>query len=149
MNVYLIFAAGVAVGAFAFIEKEVSIMEITIGQAIIAFIVTMSIPSALTGFLVWNFERKISKRDAAREQKEKEIRQAATEREQAREEMEMVLVEGINAAVALSEATARAVERIPDAHCNGDMHKALEYAAETKHRQKEFFAKQGIKALIS
>lgn len=125
------------------------ILELTIGQAIAAFVLAMGVPSAIMGFLVWNLERSISKRDKKRDQEEADRQKKAAEREAAREEMEMVLVEGINAAVALSEATARAVERIPDAHCNGDMHKALEYAAETKHRQKEFFAKQGIKALIS
>ena len=51
------------------------------------------------------------------------------------------------AAVALAEATARAVQRIPDAKCNGDMHAALDYAAKVKHDQKEFLAKQGIHAL--
>lgn len=49
--------------------------------------------------------------------------------------------------IALSEATARAVQRIPDAHCNGDMHKALEYAGRVKHAQKELLMGLGIHAL--
>ena len=46
------------------------------------------------------------------------------------------------------EATARAVQRIPDAHCNGDMHAALDYAAKIKHAQKDFLTSQGIHAII-
>ena len=48
---------------------------------------------------------------------------------------------------AVREATAKAVQRIPDAHCNGDMHDALNYAANIKHKQKDFLTKQGIHAL--
>ena len=47
-----------------------------------------------------------------------------------------------------AQATARAVQRIPDAHCNGDMHAALEYATSVKHKQKDFLTKQGVDALL-
>lgn len=40
------------------------------------------------------------------------------------------------------------VQRIPDAHCNGDMHAALDYAAKIKHAQKGFLTSQGIHAII-
>ena len=50
---------------------------------------------------------------------------------------------------AVREATAKAVQRIPDAHCNGDMHAALDYAAEVKHKQRDFVAKRGISAIIN
>ena len=53
-----------------------------------------------------------------------------------------------NAAIALAEATAKAVQRIPDAKCNGDMHAALDYAAKIKHAQKDFLTSQGIHAII-
>ena len=65
-----------------------------------------------------------------------------------REKLLLCLIEGTWAAVALAEATARAVQRIPDAHCNGDMHAALDYAAGVKHKQKEFLAKQGVHAIL-
>jgi len=38
----------------------------------------------------------------------------------------IVVIRGVNAAIALGEATARAVQRIPGAHCNDDMHSAVE-----------------------
>ena len=69
--------------------------------------------------------------------------------EKAREEFETHLYESSLAAIAPGEATARAVQRIPDAHCNGDMHAALDYAAEVKHKQRDFVAKRGISAIIN
>lgn len=64
------------------------------------------------------------------------------------EQMMLKLIESNWAAIALGEATAKAVQRIPDAHCNGDMHTALEYAGKIKHSQKEFLAAQGIHAIL-
>ena len=34
------------------------------------------------------------------------------------------------------------------AHCNGDMHAALEYARKIKHEQKDFLTQQGIEAIF-
>ena len=68
-------------------------------------------------------------------------------KEKIREEQEYLLVKSIGAAIALGEATAEAVARIPDAHCNGDMHSALEYARKVKHDQKEFLTKHCIEAI--
>lgn len=106
-------------------------------EIIEAFVIAMSIPSAVTGFGFWILQKKLDKRDAEREKKEK-----------IREEQEYLLVKSIGAAIALGEATAEAVARIPDTHCNGDMHAALEYARKVKHEQKEFLTKQGIEAIF-
>ena len=51
------------------------------------------------------------------------------------------------ASITLGEATAKAVQRIPDAHCNGDMHAALAYATEVKNKHRDFIRKQGVDAL--
>lgn len=94
-------------------------------------------------------DRKQAKEDkAAAEQRAAEERKHREAQERAREELLLVLIENTNAAIALGEATARAVQRIPDAHCNGDMHAALDYASKVKHRQKDFLAKQGVHAMI-
>ena len=95
------------------------------------------IPTAVLGLLVWQLKRRIERQEARQEAAEK-----------AREEFETNLYESSLAAIALGEATAKAVQRIPDAHCNGDMHAALEYATTVKHRQKEFLTKQGVSALM-
>lgn len=100
-------------------------------------ILAMSIPSGITGFCFWLLERRMEKREKEREKKEA-----------IREQQEFLIVKGIGAAIALGEATAEAVARIPDAHCNGDMHKALDYARSVKHEQKEFLTKQGIEAIF-
>ncbi len=117
------------------------------------------IPSALTvaivGFFVWLLERSIVKRETARKEEEakREKSRAAeeakleaerTKQENSRKVFEKNLLASTNAALAVSEATARAVQRIPDAHCNGDMHAALNYAAKIKHEQRDFLAAQGI-----
>lgn len=112
-----------------------------------AIVIAASIPSALTGFCFWLIEQKIQKQSKKREDEEKERRQAQEKREAAREQHELLLIQGVGAAIALGEATAKAVQRIPDAHCNGDMHAALEYAAKIKHEQKDFLARQGVEAM--
>lgn len=101
-----------------------------------AFVVAMGVPSAIMGIIVWRLERRIDKQE-----------RAAETREQSREEMLLLVVQATGASIALGEATAKAVQRIPDAHCNGDMHAALEYATEIKHKQKDFLSAQGIHAL--
>lgn len=99
-------------------------------------LIAMSIPSAITGLCFWSIERKVIKRDKEQDK-----------REEARKQSEIIMIKSVNAAIALGEATARAVERIPDAHCNGDMHAALGYAEKIKHEQKDFLTEQGVEAL--
>ena len=72
----------------------------------------------------------------------------AQERQELQEQLMLELIKGNWASVALGEATAKAVQRIPDAHCNGDMHAALDYASQVKHEQKEFLTKRGIHAIL-
>lgn len=94
------------------------------------------LPAAVLAFSFWLIERKIDKQD-------KKVQQ----REQQRSQFKFMLFKQCNASIALGEATAKAVQRIPDAHCNGDMHAALDYAAQVKHEQKDFLAKVGIASL--
>jgi hypothetical protein len=123
-------------------------ITLTVGQALWAFVLALGIPSALTGFLVWNFERKIAKREAKREKEQEERHKKEAEREKAREELQILTIQGVSAAIALGEATAKAVQRIPDAHCNGDMHDALNYAIKIKHEQKDFLTRMGIASVV-
>ena len=101
-------------------------------------IVAAGIPTGVLSFAIWMLKRRIVEQDERREAAEQE-----------REEMELRLYESTLAAIALGEATARAVQRIPDAHCNGDMHAALDYAARVKHQQRTFVAKRGISAIVN
>ena len=88
------------------------------------------------GLIAWHYKRRVEKAEAEEEK-----------RENNKEQLEFMNVQATWAAIALAEATARAVQRIPDAKCNGDMHAALQYAEKVKHDQKDYLAKQGIHAL--
>lgn len=68
--------------------------------------------------------------------------------ERPKEELQICIYETSLAAIALGEATAKAVQRIPDAHCNGDMHAALDYASKVKHAQREVVSRCGIKSIV-
>ncbi len=110
-------------------------------------LIYVGLPSAVTGFFFWLLQRSIQKRDKARDERDRAREEAAKEQERLREKQELFLVRGVSAAIALSEATAKAVQRIPDAHCNGDMDGALNYAKTVKHEQRDFLVEQGIAQL--
>lgn len=115
-------------------------MGISLGE----LIVLMGLPSAVTGLCFWLIQRRIMKHQNERDAEENKRREEETNRESLREKQELLLIQGVRAAIALGEATAKAVQRIPDAHCNGDMKKALDYADKVKHEQKDFLAEQGV-----
>lgn len=116
-------------------------------ETVIAVFLAAGIPSAITGFCFWLIQQKIQKQAEKREREEQERKVKRDERERLREQNELLLLQSVNAAIALGEATAKAVQRIPDAQCNGDMHAALEYAAKVKHEQKDFLTRQGLGSL--
>lgn len=102
------------------------------------------LPSAVAGFFFWLIQHKIGQEAKKREAAEKKREADEARREALREKQELFLVRGVNAAITLCEATAKAVQRIPDAHCNGDMHAALDYAAKVKHEHRDFLMEQGV-----
>lgn len=101
------------------------------------FLILMGIPTAITGFLVWWLKRHIDKKD-----KEAEEREKNTER------LMLIIMQTSRATNVLAEATARAVQRIPEAHCNGDMTAALEQAAKIQKEEQQFLFDQGIKHIF-
>lgn len=111
------------------------------------YIIAAGIPTAVTGFFFWLIQRRIQKRDEL-DRKERDARQKEVdERYNQRLEYETCQINMIMASMSLAEATARAVERIPDAHCNGDMHRALDYAMKVKNDQKDFLRKKAVESL--
>lgn len=107
------------------------------GDIVWAFIVAMGIPTAITGLLVWYLKRHIDKKEAAREEKEKNT-----------ETLMLMIMRETRSTNVLATATAKAVQRIPDAHCNGDMTEALRKAAEIQNEEKDFLFDQGIKRIF-
>lgn len=106
--------------------------------------ITASIISAAAMVVVAIIEA-LAARDRRRDKRE---RAQLAQQQRLQEQLMLKLIESNWAAIALAEATAKAVQRIPDAHCNGDMHEALEYAGRIKHSQKEFLAQQGIHSIL-
>ena len=103
--------------------------------------------AAVTVGLINAFSQKKTKQDLSAEF-QKEL-QEAREKERARQKYEIYMIKGIMASNTLSEATARAVQRIPDAHCNGDMDTALEEEEKVKKEIQLFLAKQGVNNIIT
>lgn len=97
----------------------------------------MGVPTTITGLLVWWFKRWVERREKARDAREKNI-----------ESLILLVLQNSRAANVLVEATARAVQRIPDAHCNGDMTRALEKAHDIQKKEQEFLIDQGIKHIF-
>ena len=116
------------------------------------------VPTAITGLVVAFIKHMFNKQEEKREKAEAEKEEArkqeehikeqkALERERHREKLLLMLMQSTRAATVLSEATARAVQRIPDAKCNGDMTKALQLAAEVQGEQKDFLMELGIHSI--
>ena len=120
-------------------------ISINLIAVIVAFAVC--VPSAVVGFAFWALEKRLEKREKAEERKREDRQREIDEREKKRQENEYLTLRCVTAALALGEATARAVQRIPDAHCNGDMDAALSYATKVKHEQKEFIQRQGVESI--
>lgn len=112
-------------------------VTITVPQFIAVFVAAMGIPSAITGLAVWWLKKHIDKREAEREEKE-----ANTEK------LMLMIMQSSRANNVLAEATARAVQRIPDANCNGDMTAALERAAKIQREEQQFLIDQGVKHIF-
>lgn len=101
------------------------------------FLIAMGIPSAVTGLLFWWLKHDIEKRDRKKEEHEQNI-----------EKVMLMIMRTSRANNVLAEATAKAVQRIPDAHCNGDMKAALEKAAAIQKEEQQFLIDQGVKHIF-
>ena len=100
-------------------------------------LLAMGIPSAITGLLIWLLKRHIDKRDKRLEEHTRNI-----------EKLVLMIMQDGRANNVLAIATAKAVQRIPDAHCNGDMTRALEEAARIQKEEKEFLINLGVKHIF-
>ena len=96
-------------------------------------LIVAAIPSIIAALSVWMLQKKITKAESERQK-----------REEKQEALQMIILDSVNGAIALSEATARAVQRIPDAHCNGDMHAALDDIEDAMKTQKRMLIKAGV-----
>ena len=108
-------------------------MEDTIIQLIALF----GIPTAITGLATFLIKRRVEKGEAE-----------AKEREQNLESLVLMMIQSSRANSVGITAIARAIQRIPDAHCNGDMKAALEEMEKIQTKEQQFITDKGIKYLF-
>ena len=101
-----------------------------------AVIAAAGSPSALFAWFLSRMNKRLDAREKARQEKD-----------EAQLKHDIMLIELVMASITLGEATAEAVQRIPDAHCNGDMHKALQISREAKDKYRKFETEQTVRAL--
>lgn len=113
-------------------------------QIIAAASIPSTLFSAVVGLVVWYFKRSQDKKDKAKEDARKQREKEQAKKDKAVIEFIAMSIKATNASIAMGEAIGTAVARIPDAHCNGDMHDALEHARKVKHEMREFMTEQGL-----
>lgn len=99
---------------------------ITFNLNIVELIAILGLPSLLTGWILRRYEKKQDKREEA--QKDKDV----------------LVIQAVNASIALGEASAIALR---NGKCNGETKVALEYSTKIKHELKDFLVKQGVEHL--
>ena len=109
----------------------------TVEDTIIQLIVLFGIPTAITGLGSFLIKRRVEKGEAE-----------AKEREQNLESLVLMMIQSSRANSVGITAIARAVQRIPDAHCNGDMTAALEEMEKIQTKEQQFITDKGIKYLF-
>lgn len=108
-------------------------MELTIAQLIAVF----GIPSAITGLAIWWMKRRIEKNEAK-----------AKEHEENLEALVLMMMQTTRANTVGITAIARAIQRIPDAQCNGDMTAALDEMEKIQKKEQQFIIDKGIKYIF-
>ena len=120
----------------------------SIGELALAMGVPSAIFTTTLGLLVWWFKRHIEKRYKDTEEREKKRQFATEEREKNYEKIMLMIMQTGRASFVLSKATAIAVQRIPDAKCNGDMTAALKEAEKIQKQEQQLLIDAGVAYLF-
>lgn len=104
---------------------------------LIELFMLFGIPSAITGLGIWWAKRRIEVNE-----------RKAQEHEENLEALILMMMQTTRANTVGIKAIAQAVQRIPDAHCNGDMSKALEEMEKIQQEEKQFVMDKGIKYIF-
>lgn len=102
-----------------------------------ALFLAMGVPSAIMGFIGWYLKRTIDKREMQRQK-----------RENNREALMLMMMKSERENTNLCIAIAKAVQRIPDAKCNGDMTAALKRVETANQEEKEFLISHGVQHIF-
>lgn len=100
-------------------------------------IMLFGIPSAITGLGIWWFKRRVEASEKKNQEQQENI-----------EALIMMIVQSSKANQIGIQAIARAVQRIPDAKCNGDMTAALAEMEKIQQQEKQFLINKGIKYIF-
>jgi hypothetical protein len=100
-------------------------------------IMLFGIPSAITGLGIWWFKRRVEASEKKNQEQQENI-----------EALIMMMVQSSKANQIGITAIARAVQRIPDAQCNGDMTAALAEMEKIQQQEKQFLINKGIKYIF-
>ncbi len=120
---------------------------ITINTFEILTAIAVCFPSAVVSFCFWLLKRNMDKRQKEEQARQNRLQEKIDAQDAKRRQSEFLALKNNIATTCLAEATAEAVARIPDAHCNGDMHAALEFARRSKREVREFLEQEGISAI--
>ena len=97
-----------------------------------------AIPSSITGLFVWWMKKKLD------QQEERQL-----EREKNQEKLMVMMMNSTKANSIGIQAVARAVQRIPDAHANGDIDSAIEEMDKLQKEENNFLTEQGVKHILN
>lgn len=97
-----------------------------------------AIPSSITGLFVWWMKKKLD------QQEERQL-----EREKNQEKLMVMMMNSTKANSIGIQAVARAVQRIPDAHANGDIDSAIEEMDKLQKEEDNFLTEQGVKHILN
>ena len=103
----------------------------------IELIALFGIPTAITGLAVWWVKRRIEANEKHNQEQQDNI-----------VALMMMMIESSKANQIGIRAIAKAVQRIPDAKCNGDMKEALAQMEEIQQKEKQFLMDKGIKYIF-
>lgn len=106
-------------------------------MSLLEIIALFGIPSAITGLAIWWFKHRIEKNEAK-----------AKEHETNLEALVLMMMQTSRANTVGITAIAKAIQRIPDAHCNGDMTAALEEMEKIQKKEQQFIIDKGIKYIF-
>lgn len=97
-----------------------------------------AVPSSITGLFVWWMKKKLD------QQEERQL-----EREKNQEKLMVMMMNSTKANSIGIQAVARAVQRIPDAHANGDIDSAIEEMNNLQKEEDNFLTEQGVKHILN
>ena len=97
----------------------------------------VGIPSIVSGVTLFFVKRRIEKNEAKQRERESNL-----------EALVLMMMQSTRANSVGIEAIARAMQRIPDAHCNGDMEAALNKMQIVQKEEQKFLLDKGIKYIF-